>query len=319
MGLWADIAGGSSGGSAAAVVRGSWLCAPLAPIPQARFANRRRCAGGGTQADLWAGVERAGVIPLSESLDHVGPLAATVAGCGDRAAGDCGIRCGDLASADVPVADYVSALREGAKSLRVGVPREYFLRRSRSGSGFGDGACSARNRNARRPRSEKCARRADRSHGAGGRVVCVSRGECRKNPELYQPETLRRIRIRRESLCRGIHSAARELERASAQHRRSLRDVDLMVTPTMPIPAPAIADLKAIPSAAAGRTETAAQYAAVQCVGTAGDLCAVRIYAERAAHWPANRGTALEGGFGFAAGPRLRAGDGVAQAQRFRK
>ena len=32
----------------------------------------------------------------------------------------------DINSADVPVADYVSCLRDGTKKLRVGVPRAYF-------------------------------------------------------------------------------------------------------------------------------------------------------------------------------------------------
>jgi hypothetical protein len=92
-------------------------------------------------------------------------------------------------------------------------------------------------------------------------------------------------------------------------------DVDVLVTPTTPMAAPAIAELKANPEALRpGGTEVAAQYAAVQCLGTAGDLGAMRIYAERDADWDADRGAALAGGFGGAGGARLRAGDGVAQA-----
>ena len=33
----------------------------------------------------------------------------------------------DITSAEVPVADYSFAVQEGAKGLRVGVPREYFF------------------------------------------------------------------------------------------------------------------------------------------------------------------------------------------------
>jgi Asp-tRNA(Asn)/Glu-tRNA(Gln) amidotransferase A subunit family amidase len=70
-----------------------------------------------------------------------------------------------------------------------------------------------------------------------------------KSPELYQAETLRRLRTG-EAVSAGEYiRRRRELEAA----RRSIRavfadaDVDVLVTPTTPMAAPAIADLKANP------------------------------------------------------------------------
>ena len=68
-----------------------------------------------------------------------------------------------------------------------------------------------------------------------------------KSPELYQPETLRRIRS-------GAKVSSPEyirLRRGMEESRRAIalffKDVDLLITPTTPIAAPAIAELKGNP------------------------------------------------------------------------
>src|ERR1700730_19453293 len=71
-------------------------------------------------------VSSSGIIPPALSLDHVGPLAATV---GDAAAvlqAIAGYDPADLPTSDVPVSDYVSAVAESPNRLRVGVPRSHF-------------------------------------------------------------------------------------------------------------------------------------------------------------------------------------------------
>ena len=58
-------------------------------------------------------VSSRGVIPLSASLDHVGPLAASVEDAAITLQAIAGYDPGDITSADIPVADYASAMREG--------------------------------------------------------------------------------------------------------------------------------------------------------------------------------------------------------------
>ncbi|MGZ4900251.1 MAG: amidase family protein, partial [Candidatus Angelobacter sp.] len=66
-------------------------------------------------------------------------------------------------------------------------------------------------------------------------------------PELYQPETLRRIRTGEKVTPEKILECRRELECVRRDIAATFRDVDLLVTPTTPITAPAIGELKQNP------------------------------------------------------------------------
>jgi Asp-tRNA(Asn)/Glu-tRNA(Gln) amidotransferase A subunit family amidase len=68
-------------------------------------------------------------------------------------------------------------------------------------------------------------------------------------PERYQPETLRRIRSGEKVSATEYIRRRRELDEERRRARDFFAEVDLLVTPTMPIPAPAIADLKKDPEA----------------------------------------------------------------------
>jgi aspartyl-tRNA(Asn)/glutamyl-tRNA(Gln) amidotransferase subunit A len=70
-----------------------------------------------------------------------------------------------------------------------------------------------------------------------------------RTPELYQPETLRRIRSGERISAAEYIQRRRELDLERRRARDIFADVDLLVTPTMPIPAPAIANLKKDPDA----------------------------------------------------------------------
>jgi Asp-tRNA(Asn)/Glu-tRNA(Gln) amidotransferase A subunit family amidase len=66
-----------------------------------------------------------------------------------------------------------------------------------------------------------------------------------KSPELYEPETVRRIRSGERVSAAEYIERRRELDQARRNIGQVFAEVDLLVTPTMPVPAPAIADLKA--------------------------------------------------------------------------
>src|ERR1700735_5034935 len=119
------IAGGSSGGSAAAVVAGLAYAAIGTDTAGSIREPSALCGCVGLKA-TYGRVSSRGVIPLSASRDHVGPFASTVADAAAVLQAIAGYDAADITTAAVPVADYVSQLREGAKSLRVGVPRNHF-------------------------------------------------------------------------------------------------------------------------------------------------------------------------------------------------
>lgn len=120
------VPGGSSGGSGAAVSAG--LCA-AATGTDTGGSIRIPAALCGTVGlkPTFGRVSKAGVLPLSWSMDHAGPLTRTVEDAAIFLAAIAGYDPSDTTSADVPVADYRAALGAGVRGMRLGVPRDFFF------------------------------------------------------------------------------------------------------------------------------------------------------------------------------------------------
>ncbi len=71
-------------------------------------------------------VSRAGILPLSFSMDHAGPMAWTVEDCALLLRAMAGYDPEDPACAQRPVADFVTDIGKGVKGLRIGVVRHFF-------------------------------------------------------------------------------------------------------------------------------------------------------------------------------------------------
>ena len=71
-------------------------------------------------------VSRAGVLPLSYSMDHAGPMAWTVEDCALLLQAMAGYDAADPASIDKPVADFTTDIAKNVKGLRIGVVRHFF-------------------------------------------------------------------------------------------------------------------------------------------------------------------------------------------------
>jgi aspartyl-tRNA(Asn)/glutamyl-tRNA(Gln) amidotransferase subunit A len=242
------IAGGSSGGSAAAVVAG--LCyAAIGSDTAGSIREPAALCGCVGIKPTYGRVSTRGVIPLSWSLDHVGPLAATV---GDAAAVlqvIAGYDPLDVGSAEIPVSDYASGLGEATKALRVGVPRAYFFDDldDEVGAAVEQALVVIRTLVAE-IHDVRIVVTADRTVQAA-ESFAYHADYVARTPELYQAETLRRVRSG-ENISAGEYiQRRRELEQERRRAREFFAEVDLLVTPTMPIPAPAIADLKKDPEA----------------------------------------------------------------------
>ena len=120
------VTGGSSSGSGAAVAAG--LC----------MGSLGSCTGGSIRhpashcgivglKPTYGRVSRYGVVPLSWTLDHCGPMTWTVEDAATMLQAIAGHDPRDPTSSREPVPDYSAALREDIKGLRVGVPRHYFF------------------------------------------------------------------------------------------------------------------------------------------------------------------------------------------------
>ena len=117
------VPGGSSGGAAAAIAVGSALGALGSDSGGSIRIPASLCGVVGLMA-TYGRVSRSGVLPLSWSLDHVGPLAKTVEDAALILNAIAGPDPADPSSADEPVDDYTSALGRDLRGLRIGLLRD---------------------------------------------------------------------------------------------------------------------------------------------------------------------------------------------------
>jgi aspartyl-tRNA(Asn)/glutamyl-tRNA(Gln) amidotransferase subunit A len=238
------IAGGSSGGSAASVPA-EMACAAIGTDTAGSIREPAALCGCVGIKPTYGRVSSRGVIPLSKSLDHVGPLAACVEDAAIVLQAIAGYDPADMTSAEVPVTDYVSVLKEGAKGLRVGVPRAYFfddldpeVASAMEHALTGIVTLGALIKEVRLDVTTDRTLQAAESYAYHAENVA-------RHPELYQAETVRRIRAGEKVTAAEYIQKKRELEVARRNIRDVFAEVDLLVTPTTPLPAPTIAELRA--------------------------------------------------------------------------
>jgi aspartyl-tRNA(Asn)/glutamyl-tRNA(Gln) amidotransferase subunit A len=239
------ITGGSSGGSAAAVVAGMAYAAIGTDTAGSIREPAALCGCVGLKP-TYGLVSSDGVIPLSWSLDHVGPLTICVADAAIVLQAIAGSTPDDIAATG-SARNYPSALDEGTKTLRVGVPREYFF------DDLDTEVAAAAENTLQVIRAFVAEMKDVRLNVPVDREVQLAESwafhaqTATNTPELYQPETLRRIRLGERISAPEYIQRRQELEEARRSIRAVFADVDVLVTPTTPMPAPTIAALKANP------------------------------------------------------------------------
>ena len=119
-------AGGSSGGSAAAVA--AELCVgALGTDTGGSIRLPASFCGITGLKPTYGRVSRSGVIAFASSLDQVGPMADDALDCAEILQVIAGRDHRDATSMAVPVDDYVSAVQSGGlKGLKIGLPKEFF-------------------------------------------------------------------------------------------------------------------------------------------------------------------------------------------------
>lgn len=116
--------GASSSGSGAATVAG--LCYGSLGSDTGGSIRFPSFANGATGLkQTWGRVSRAGVFPLSWSLDHVGPIMRSAADCAAMLGAIAGSDPDDPTALSVPVPDYQAELSQGVKGLRVGLDENF--------------------------------------------------------------------------------------------------------------------------------------------------------------------------------------------------
>jgi aspartyl-tRNA(Asn)/glutamyl-tRNA(Gln) amidotransferase subunit A len=233
------IAGGSSGGSAAAVAARLGFGAIGTDTAGSIREPAALCGIVGLKP-TYGRVSADGVIPLSKSLDHVGPLAQTVA--------DATILLRAIAEGGgIPPENFLSLWDRSKTKLRIGVPRVFFyedldpeVAKAVEAAASAIAALGSEIREITlTPDNDRTVQAAE-SYAFHAAVVA-------KTPELYQPETLRRINTGKLLSAQDYQTKLAELKTARQNIHRVFDEIDVVVTPTAPIPAPMISELKQNP------------------------------------------------------------------------
>ena len=243
-------AGGSSSGSGAAVAAGLAMGA-LGTDTGGSIRLPAGCCGIVGLKPTYGRVSRAGVMPLSWSMDHVGPMALTVRDVALLLGVIAGHDPEDATSSHRAAADYAAALGHPIAGLRVGVPENYYF-------------------HGLDPEMEAGVRRAVAVlEGLGARVSevripdpglitdvanIIARAESaaihsrllRERPQDLQPAVRARLELGVRIPAHDYLQALRLRARLAREFIREVfSEVDALAAPVIPEPAPSLAGVKA--------------------------------------------------------------------------
>lgn len=235
----AHVCGGSSSGCAAAVAAGMCFAALGTDTSGSIRIPAALCGVVGLKPSYGL-VGMRGVFPLASSYDHVGPLARTV--------DDVTLVLEAIARPVAPVAPA-----RGVRGMRIGVPRAHFFEQL-------DAEVAAAAERALATLVELGAELRDVVVPLDddrtvfrAQAFAVHRQWAHTMPERYQPETLRRILTGANISAADYIERHQQLERMRRDTTALFADIDLLATPTVPIPAPTFAELEAHPEALRSR------------------------------------------------------------------
>jgi len=189
-------------------------------------------------------VSTAGVVPLSWSFDHAGPITRSVQDAALMLQAVAGYDPTDSATVPMPVPDYTAGLGAGVRGMRLGVARGYFFDELKDEVRAAVEAALLTLRDLGADVQD--VELAQVAEGTAGRTL-VSGAEAR----LYHEESLRTrpqdfgadtlARLQRAQPDAQALTAGLQACRALAQEmRQALRTVDALLTPTVPTVAPLI-------------------------------------------------------------------------------
>jgi len=240
------ITGGSSSGSGAAVAARLTFAALGSDTGGSIRMPAHFCGVTGLKTTVGR-ISRAGAMPLSQSLDTVGPLA--------RTAEDCAVLLGLMAGADGedptavagPLPDFAGATAGPIKGLTIGVPTAFYVDDlDAEVAGALDATISVLKREGASIVQVELPDQRQLS-GASQLVLAVEAAAFHKRWMIerakdYGPQVL--MRLQNGLAIPGVSylEALRWRAPALAAHLAAVADVDAMIAPVSPVPAPTIAE-----------------------------------------------------------------------------
>jgi aspartyl-tRNA(Asn)/glutamyl-tRNA(Gln) amidotransferase subunit A len=228
------VPGGSSGGSAAAVAAG--LCyAALGSDTGGSIRQPAAYCGIVGLKPTYGLVSTRGVVPLSWSLDHIGPMCRTVADAALTLQPIAGHDPLDTNSLAVMAPDYATSLRQRVSGARLGIPRAVFyesldpeIEEAINEALRVLGRLTASTRDVVLPQYNTLP-------VVGAEAYAFHAPYFTKTPERYQAMTRRRLEAGSRVTAAAYIEGRRELDRLRRAIVSVFSTVDLLVTPTTPM------------------------------------------------------------------------------------
>jgi aspartyl-tRNA(Asn)/glutamyl-tRNA(Gln) amidotransferase subunit A len=236
------VPGGSSGGSAAALAAGLCFGALGSDTGGSIRIPAALCGIVGLKP-TYGRVSRHGVFPLSWSLDHVGPMARTVADVALILQVIAGHDRHDPTTRTAVVPDYSAALTKDIEGAHLGIPQEfYFEQLDPEVRDSVRAALQALERAG--AQLEEVSLPLSKYAAAAGRIITLTESAEIHEPFLkghaadYTPDVRAGLLV--GQLIPGKHYLKAQRVRGLIRQEMAaaLRRVDALVTPTVPIPAP---------------------------------------------------------------------------------
>ena len=247
--------GGSSGGSAAAVA--ARLCfAAIGTDTGGSIRQPSAYCGVVGLKPTYGRVSTSGIIPLSWSFDHVGPITRTAMDSALVLAVIAGYDLQDTTSIDVPVPDYAATIATTTSSFRLGIPRAYFyddlhpeIQAAMEAALLVLKRITASEHDVAPPLTDATYSSWMEPYGAvfTAEAYAYHKDYIARNPELYQAPTLKRLRVGANVTTTTYIQSRRRLDQVRRAIAHAFDGVDLLITPTVRLPPLTIADLQADP------------------------------------------------------------------------
>jgi aspartyl-tRNA(Asn)/glutamyl-tRNA(Gln) amidotransferase subunit A len=240
------ISGGSSGGSASAVALGMGFGSLGSDTGGSIRIPAALCGVVGLKP-TYGRVSLRGVVPLAWSFDHAGPIARTVRDAAvllDAIAGHDPL---DPYSRNVQVPRYTDALTGDITGIRIGIPKNHFYERLASPveTALDEAIHSLQKLGAALADIQVpdiSIHRAVWLQIASPEAYSFHENRLRTQAALYGADVRGRLEAGRNLLSIDYVRAQRVRTRMKLEFKQLFEAVDVIVTPTVPIPAPRIED-----------------------------------------------------------------------------
>lgn len=228
--------GGSSGGPGAAVAAGMCFASIGTDTAGSVRIPASYCGIVGLKP-TYGRVSIRGIIPVSWSLDHAGPMCRTVEDTALMLNAIAGYDAADTTTVDVPVPDYTRALKASTSKLRLGIPRKPFFDNLNPEVGNAvDAALGLLAKITAKMTDVTLPPPADSGPIIPAEAYAYHKPWITKTPQLYDAPVRTSILRGADVKVEAYASALRDLARSRREIRNVFSDVDLLVLPTMADP-----------------------------------------------------------------------------------